>query len=325
MISKTKYLLSDDIIRSMFKKAGIDKITKIAPLGDGEFNAVYEVTADKNYVLKIAPNAKTPILTYEKDMMKAELYWYGIIRENTDIRVPVVYYRDFSKELIQADWFIMEKLEGKQRNKTDIDKRLITEKTAKMVAQIHNIHNDKFGYIQNELFDNWYEALYSIIKNLLNDAKKAGKKSKNGERLLKYSQKYKEILINVPCSMINYDLWDANVLCTKNEKGETDFSWIDPERSFWGDRIFDFLCLENPMALITEKTESIKYYNTVSHTPIKLNKEIEIRFAFALGLIALIQEVEKYYRYTPRNFGWWRNIAGHITYYNRAFKVLKNG
>ncbi|MCH5320491.1 MAG: aminoglycoside phosphotransferase family protein [Eubacterium sp.] len=325
MISKTKYLLDDETIKAMFKKADINGITKIAPLGAGEFNAVYEVIADKNYVLKIAPNADMPVLTYEKDMMKAELYWYEMIRENTDIKVPIVYYQDFSKELIPTDWFIMEKLEGRQRNEIKIDKSVITEKTAKMVAQIHNIHNDKFGYIQNGLYDNWYEALSSIITNLLTDAQKAGKKSKNGEKLLKYAQKYKEILMNVPCCMINYDLWDPNVLCTFDENGDVCFSWIDPERSFWGDRIFDFVCLENPIELITKKTESIKYYNSASEFTINLNKEIEIRFAFALGLLALIQEVEKYYRYTPKNFGWWRNIAGHITYYNTAFRVLKNG
>ena len=325
MISKTKYLLDDNTIKAMFKKAKIDGITKIAPLGAGEFNAVYEVVADKNYVLKIAPEADMPVLTYEKDMMNTELYWYEMIRENTDIRVPIIYYQDFSKELIPTDWFIMEKLEGKQRNEINIDKSVITEKTAKMVAQIHNIHNDKFGYIQNGLYDNWYEALSSIITNLLTDAQRVGKSSKNGEKLLKYAQKYKEILMNVPCCMINYDLWDANVLCTFNENGEVCFSWIDPERSFWGDRIFDFVCLENPIELITKKTESIKYYNYVSKSPIEFNREIEIRFAFALGLLALIQEVEKYYRYTPKNFGWWRNIAGQTTYYQKTFKVLKNG
>lgn len=325
MQSKTKYLLTDETIKELFKKAGVDKITKIAPLGAGEFNAVYEVNADRSYVLKIAPNSNTPVLTYEKDMIKAELYWYDRIREKTNISVPVIYYRDFSKDLIQADWFIMEKLDGKQRNKAEIDRDVVTEKTAKMVAEIHGIHNDKFGYIQNQLYDNWYEALCSMIKNLLHDAERAGKRSKNGERLLKYAHKYKDILISVPCSMVNYDLWDPNILCTKSENGDVNFSWIDPERSFWGDRIFDFLCLENPIARIGEKTESIKYYNEVSKTPLKLNRELEIRFAFAFGLIALIQEVEKYYRYTPQNFGWWRNIAGQITYYNRAFGVLKNG
>lgn len=325
MISKTKYMLSDNQIKELFKKAGISGVSKIAPLGAGEFNAVYEVIADKPYVLKVAPSTDIPVLTYEKDMIKSELYWYDMIRNNTDIYVPLIYYKDFSKELIPADWFIMEKLDGKQRNEINIDKTVITEKTAKMVAQIHNIKNNKYGYIQNQLYDNWYDALKSMIKNLLSDAERAGKKSKQGKKLLKYTDKYKHILSKVPCCMVNYDIWDPNVLCKSTENGDVEFQWIDPERSFWGDRIFDFMCLENPIGSINKKTESLKFYNTISDSPIALNKEIEIRYAFAFGLLALIQEVEKYYRYTPHNFGWWRNAVGCTAYYKMAFKVLKNG
>lgn len=325
MVSRTKYLLSDSTIKSMFKKAGIEGITKIAPLGAGEFNAVYEITADKAYVLKIAPNQNTPVMTYEKDMMQTEVYWYDIIRNNTDIRVPEVYYTDFSKTLIPSDWFIMEKLEGKQRNEISIDKTEIEKKTAQMVAQIHKIKNDEYGYIQNQLYDNWYDALTNMIKNLLLDAQRMHKKSKRGEKLLAYAEKYKSILMSVPCCMVNYDIWDPNVICRYNENNEIEFQWIDPERSFWGDRIFDFMCLGNIIGLMKDKESSIKYYNEVSDIPVELNKETSIRFAFAMGLMALIQDVEKYYRYSPRHFGWWRNIVGSKFYYTRAFGVLKNG
>lgn len=325
MVSKTKYLLSDSTIESMFKKAGIEGITKISPLGAGEFNAVYEIAADKKYVLKVAPNKTTPVMTYEKDMMQAEVHWYNIIRNNTDIKVPEVYYTDFSKTLIPSDWFIMEMLEGKQRNEIGIDKTEIEKKTAQMVAQIHKIKNDKFGYVQNKLYDNWYDAITNMINNLLLDAQKMNQNSKRGEKLLGYAEKYKNILKSVPCCMVNYDIWDPNVICCYNEKNEIEFQWIDPERSFWGDRIFDFICLGNLVGLMKDKKSSVEYYNEVTDIPVELNKETSIRFAFAMGLLALIQEVEKYYRYSPRHFGWWRNIVCSKFYYTKAFGVLKNG
>lgn len=324
MVSRTKFLIDEKTIHKMFEQAGINNIVKIRPLGNGEFNAVYEVVANRDYVLKIAPKTDFPVLTYEKNMIKSEVYWYDMISKKTDIKVPEVYYTDFSKKLIPADWFIMEKLEGKQRNQIKIDKDTITKETANMIARIHKIHNNKFGYIQNELFDNWYDALKSMIENLIQDAQRMGKKTKNGKRLSAYADKYKDILLNVPCCMVNYDLWDPNVLCTFDKKGKIEFSWIDPERSFWGDRIFDFVCLENPIDFINNKTDSIQHYNAAAECPVEINMETEIRFAFAIGLLALIQEVEKYYRYTPRHFGWWRNVYGHMIYYKSAFKVLRN-
>ena len=124
--------------------------------------------------------------------------------------------------------------------------------------------------------------------------------------------------------MVNYDLWDPNVICV-TDKDNTEFCWIDPERSFWGDKIFDFICMQNPLSSVKAKKESLKIYNSVTDVPVEENRDTEIRYAFAQGLMGLIMEIEKYYRYTPHHFGWWRNIATGAVMYKCAFRVLKNG
>lgn len=326
MVSKTKYLLGDEKIKELFKKAGIDGVKTIAPLGAGEFNAVYEVVADKHYVLKVAPDDSVPVLTYEHDMIKSEVYWYSVIREKTKIRVPEVYYSDFSRDIIPAGWFIMEKMEGRQRNKFEMSKEEKMQKecrTAEMISQIHRVHNDSFGYIQNGLYDDWYLALSSIIRNLLANCRKKGKASKRGEKFLGYVEKYKEVFEKAECCMVNYDIWDPNIICTR-ENGEIKYAWIDPERSFWGDRILDFLCVEmnSPLA---EKKESVAAYNAVAELPVKADRDETIRYAAAQALTALIMETEKYYRYTAHHFGWWRNKAFSLFLYKQAFGVFKNG
>lgn len=326
MVSKTKFNISNEKIKELFRQFKSDEIKEIKPLGDGEYNAVFEIIADKSYVLKLAPHSDTKVMTYEQNMMKSEVFWYNQIREYTNIRVPQVYYSDFSKALIPAEFFIMEKLDGVMRNNAELDKGILKDSTAQMLAQIHNIKNDKFGYIQNQLFDNWYDALHSMIENLISDASRMGKHSAHGIQLLKYAEKYKDILLNTECTMVNYDLWDPNVICRETQNGEMQFCWIDPERSFWGDRIFDFICVDsNPVFNLKSKKDTIEIYNRYADKPIEINRENEIRYAFAQGLIALIQEVEKYYRYTPRHFGWWRNVLSYTAVYKIAFRVLKNG
>lgn len=326
MVSKTKFVISDDKIKEIFSKYGIENIKSISPLGAGEYNAVFEVVADKNYVLKLAPDSSTKVLTYENRMMASEVFWYEQIRNHTNIRVPEVYYTDYSKSIIPTEYFIMEKLEGEHRNSAKLGMESVRESTALMLAQIHKITNKKYGYIQNHLYDNWYDALCSMINNLLEDAKKVGKRSKNGERLLGFAHKYESILKNVECTMVNYDLWDGNVICIEKSSGATEYCWIDPERSFWGDRIFDFICVDNnPVFSLKSKLQTIDIYNKYADTPIEINRENEIRYAFAQGLMGIIQEVEKYYRYTPHHFGWWRNVISCKAIYKNAFRVLKNG
>ena len=56
MVSKTKYALDFQTVCRLFQHAGISGVEAVRPLGAGEYNAVYEVTADgRPYVLKVAP------------------------------------------------------------------------------------------------------------------------------------------------------------------------------------------------------------------------------------------------------------------------------
>ena len=140
MISRTKYLVDDETVRRLFQEAGLGTAEVVTPLGAGEFNAVYSVSAGgKEYALKIAPALDCPVLRYETSMMRAEVYWYEQIRQHTEIRVPEVYFTDFSRTKLPADYFIMEKLDGVSMDKMEFSKaeRVDADKqTAVLAAQV---------------------------------------------------------------------------------------------------------------------------------------------------------------------------------------------
>lgn len=325
MVSKTKYPISTPDVQKIFRAAGFPDVRQIRPLGAGMYNAVYEVLTDKkSYVIKIAPPSGIPVMTYERGIMRAELYWYRQMREKTGIRVPEIYAQDFDHAIIPADYFIMEKLEGKQFDQMDFtpqEKAASSSQLAKMAAQIHRIRNDRFGYIQNELYTNWYQAIRTMVSNILQDAARLGKRVKRGERLLQSIDRYQSALEKAECCMVNFDIWAPNILCIRGDQG-IEYAWIDPERSFWGDRIADFVCLEMSKPL-HEKKKSLAAYNRISDHPVTATREEEVRLAVAQGYLALIQEVEKYYRYTPRNQGWWLDVFSSRYFYAKAFGVLK--
>lgn len=326
MISKTKYALSDKQIKLLFSAAGLEPVTAIAPLGAGEFNAVYAVTANgAAYVLKVAPADDAPTLIYEKGMMEAEVFWYEQMRTHTGIRVPRVYFQDFSRKLIPTDYFIMERIPGKtldQMKFSEADKKKAAGEVAKMAAALHTIKNDKFGYIQNQLHDNWYLALRASVENLLRDCEKKGKKSKRGKKMLQLIDRHRAVLEQAECCMVNFDLGDPNIMCHE-KNGGYEFAWIDPERSFWGDRIADFVCLEMMTPSLAGKKAVRSAYNAAASQPVLATKSEEIRFALALAYMGMIMETEKYYRYTPHHFGWWRNVAACAFLFHSAFRALK--
>ena len=112
--SKTKYEATLEEIRELFYFHKIGNVKSIAPLGNGEFNSAYKVMLDdgKSFALKIAPPEDATVLTYEKNMMESEVFWYKMMHENTDILCPEVYGSDFSKDIVKSNCFIMQMMEG---------------------------------------------------------------------------------------------------------------------------------------------------------------------------------------------------------------------
>lgn len=325
MVSKSKYELDNKTIVKLFKKAGIDNAINIAPLGAGEFNSVYAADANgKAYALKVAPSGTDGVLTYEIGMIEQEVYYYELMRK-ADITVPQVYYSDFTKSEIPVGWFIMERLDGTQLDKAELtadERERADEILAGMIADMHMVKGDKFGYRQMKMYDSWYLAIKGIVEALISDCSDRGKKTRRGIKLLKYIDKNKEVLEKADCSLINFDAWEPNIFCIK-ENGEIKLAWIDPERCFWGDRIADFICMETAKLSMSKKTVSVKAYNKASKEPITVNAETEIRFAVMMCYLALIQEVEKYARYSPSMFGWWRNVFSSAMFYHAGFKQLR--
>ncbi len=327
MISRTKYKLAPDEVKALFAQNGIAGVTGVAPLGAGEYNAVFSATGpdQKEYAVKIAPPSTAAVMTLERDMMAAEMFWYQKIREHTSIRVPEVYVTDFAKEKLPADYFIMEKLNGTQLDQTEFTGAEKAESAlilAKMAAKVHTIKNDRFGYVQNGLQDTWYLAIRAMVSAVLADCKRVHRRTLRGEKLLRLIDKNKAVLEKAECCMVNFDLWPPNVMCSR-ENGEIHYAWLDPERSFWGDRICDFVCLETMLPL-EKKTASLDAYNAAAEKPVLATGDERIRYAVGLGYLALIMEAEKYFRYTPFHYGWWRNVGASSVFFKQAFSILEH-
>jgi fructosamine-3-kinase len=323
MKSRTKAILDNQAIRLILKKAGLNEASEVSPLGRGEFNSVYLVKDKREYVLKVSPFPQTKVLTYENEMMKSELFWYQQLKEKTTIKTPEIFFSDFSHEVTDVNFFLMEKVEGVSRDKfqaTKEEKENLIKKAGSQLAEMHKIHNSQFGYIQNGLYNNWFEAVKHMTENLIADCLRAGHKSPRGELLLQLIDKYREILCKVQASMVDFDVWDANIICQRKD-GEIESSWIDVERGFWGDPIWDFVNTEVGYPL-ESKTLTLEGYNSVAEVPVNGNAEEKIRYKLGLAFLALIMEAEKYYRYSPLSKGWIRNNLASSFFFKQAVSDL---
>ena len=321
--SKTKYEACENEIRELFDKHKVGTVESIDPLGNGEFNAAYKVRCNdgKGYALKIAPPEDANVLTYEKNMMTAEVFWYEKMHKHTDILCPKVYVSDYSKGIVGSNCFIMELMEGEPLwavKFSDAEYDSVQKQKIGMLTKIHRIQNDQFGYIQSGLYDTWYEALKAMASALVSDCKALGYETPDGEKFLRLIDKHEALLRKVPCRMVNFDLWDSNVLYNDGK-----ICWIDPERGFWGDPVADFITLgPGQKAPLPAKQKELAIYNETAEDKIILSEETEIRYALAVCYLALIEEVEKYVRYEPEEANYIRNTVDARAMYDMAYEIL---
>ena len=324
MKSRSKTEVTFALASEMMKKAGLGTAVSIEPLGAGEFNTVLAVTTNDGnaYALKVAPSEDADVQLYEKGMMRSEVHFYSLMREHTDISVPDVLYADFSHELLPADWFVMTLIKGRHPSgEKGEEATALAEELARMAASMHKVKGEGFGYIQRGLRPSWHEAVRAMTEDLLRDAEKKGVRSRRGEKLLRLIDKHAGTLNKAECRMVNYDIWMPNIIVQETTEGKM-FWWIDPERSFWGDPVADFVCLEF-FKPFRKKTLSAQAYNERADVPVTLSREEEIRWGVMMAYMGLLQEVEKHYRYTPLMFGWWRNVISSALVYRAGFKALK--
>lgn len=130
-------------------------------------------------------------------------------------------YQASGQEIIDASYFIMEKLEGEPLwavSFTPEEYESVQEMKIDMLTQIHRIHHNRFGYRQCGLQDTWYDAIRGMVERLITDCNALGKKTEDGERLLSCIDRHRELLSSCPCSMVNFDLWDSNISLNRANK-----------------------------------------------------------------------------------------------------------
>lgn len=324
MKSKTKYFLSESQIAEIFNSAKLGAVTNVTELSAGEFNSAYRVTANgAEYVLKIAPKDNTHTLTYEADIMAREVEFYRLIAEKTDVKTPKIFYYDDTMSIIPTKYFIMEMLDSRPLNTVKLSKserQNVNELIGEMVAKLHTVKGDGFGYEQNGLYSNWYLALRSMVENLINDCAKLNKKCKKGAKLLGYIDKSKAILEKVESVYTHYDIWDGNVFY-KNDNGDIELTLIDTERGFWGDGIGDFVSIELMTAL--NKKKSVSGYNKLADKPIKFSRDEMVRYYIMTAYLGLIVYTEKFARYKTWQSKYFINIVLSNIMLKQAFNGLK--
>src|SRR6478735_9709740 len=159
---------------------GVDQVPTDADfaeeLGHGWFNVAYRLRLrdGTQVVLKIAPPPHVDVMTYEQGMMRNELAAIALVESHTRVPVPHVDFGDLSRELIDADYFLMQFIEADNLGILLEHGELQASESAKyreqlgaMNSELNTIVGAHYGALRGPGFTSWRPAFESMIENVL--------------------------------------------------------------------------------------------------------------------------------------------------------------
>lgn len=253
MESLTKNKQTTENILQMVQKAFgrsllSDQIT-VKELTEGFFNVAYEVALpDRTVILKVAPPADARVMSYERNIMKAEVEALRLVKEKTNVPVPDVLYYDDSHTLCNAEYFFMEKIEGDNfftlKNQGQIPYEVqndIFRQVGRYNYEMNQIPGTTFGYLgQSELQGVcWKEVFLAMLEDVLKD----GENIEIDLGTTDYSEVrglVKEASFALEevkeAHFVHWDLWDGNIFV----KDGRITGIIDFERALWAEPLMEF-------------------------------------------------------------------------------------
>jgi aminoglycoside phosphotransferase (APT) family kinase protein len=251
MESRTKNRKSREQLARMTERAfdGVGLAAgeqSVVELLEGWFNAVYQVRlADgRQVILKIAPPPDAEIMTYERDIMQAEVSALRLVATNPAIPVPKIHFYDDARDLCDAPYFFMEKLAGDNlgRVKAELPPEVranVETRIGAILREIHHFTGTWFGYPGHPDLrgESWRSAFVKMVDSVLADAR--GKDADIGRHpdeiraaVLEHAPALDAVALP---RLVHWDAWDPNVFVANGEvTGLVDF-----ERALWADPLME--------------------------------------------------------------------------------------
>ena len=225
----------------------ISNATKFSPisislLGKGATASVYKVeVSDNPYTIAVKHSKNSKLLKQEYNQIK-------FINDRVECKLPHLYHYGELED--GSAIMIMEYFDGVSASKVKrIGKALpiLTDMVIDNLIKIQSIHNDKYGPVNNAVYDTWYDYYVEFAKEIYEFAyqsycdKKIRKKVFTAVRL-SYERLNKILSTsNGKPTLIHGDYWQPNFIIDKTTYKL--IGVIDPFNIMWAEPEYELLAL----------------------------------------------------------------------------------
>jgi aminoglycoside phosphotransferase (APT) family kinase protein len=321
--SRTKAPLSRDEVERLVSIAFGARLLAAEELTDGYFNSAFLVHFDAEpgrAVLKVAPPPDGDVLTYERDLMRAEIEAMGIVAHDPRISAPRLLFADSSRTVLPSDYLFMSVVDGRPwgrlRDTLTLEQNARVERRlGQITAAINSFERESFGYpIVGPRFVRWTEAFRWMNSQLIDDAHRFGVVlGFEPSELFDLMSRHQAIFDEVTSPrLVHWDLWAGNVFLSTDAEAVSVSGVIDFERALWGDPLMEF---------IPGRLGDIAAYESGYGRPLLATRAERLRRVFYnvyLGLVLVVEDGPR--RYADKStVTWGRGLI------ERGLVMLRHG
>lgn len=225
---------------------------RFIPCKTGKYNTSFFVEGGPEpMVLRIAPvDDPSQHLFYEYRMMRQEPGLHALLRTRTRVPVPQIIAHDESRERIDRDYLLMERMPGQPISEVGLSRQAV-ERLLRQVGEclrsVHAMQSDRYGYLGEhqpmEPQADWGAAFAILWNRLLDDIERCGGYARDeGAEMRSLLDRHRRVFErDVPASLLHMDVWAENILA---DHSGTLTGIIDWDRALWGDPEIEFAVLD---------------------------------------------------------------------------------
>lgn len=239
------------------------EVAAAGPMTGGGFAAVWWVTlgggeigGGETVVLKVAPAADVPLLSYERALLAAEAHYYRLVeRCAPEVPLPTVLRYGSDPGVLDSDWMFMTRLAGRSLSELRADQPPADQPPADdtpvrrdlgaALASLHAVTGPRFGYDGGRVSGpNWRRVFAEMIDELLSDARSWQVELPAAPARIRESVERHAVLLDQVerPALVHFDTWDGNVLAAPSLDGGLRLTGlVDGERYLYGDPVMDLV------------------------------------------------------------------------------------
>lgn len=231
----------DKMIEYIKKNTAFNPVS-VRLIGKGASACVYKLETDKEpYVYAVKYSTDYELLMQEYEQIK-------FISDRVDCKMPELYH------LGQLDngsaVMIMEFFDGISADKIKSIRKaskILPDMVVDNLIKIHTVHNDKFGPVDNAVYDTWYDYYSEFASEIYNFAKESYSRGVMRKKAFKAVELSYENLDKIlkensgEPTLIHGDYWQPNFVV--NPKTYELIGVIDPFNIMWAEPEYELFAL----------------------------------------------------------------------------------